>query len=209
MKNMVQIIFFLPLNIKSSFLLTQPCIHLLKVNNRNTRKRIEICSKLTIKTPERRHWRHSGVIIVNFEHVIAGWGWQYTGVPNNMLQVILLWMKTWTYNEIERSTLSRQFLMQNILKKVRRQNASNKPFVCINSSVIISSCIKVVAPCTLLITVKKHSFITGFLNKFTQNHFLNVRFSKFPWFFFGRFILLESELYWLSGSQIVNVYWSF
>ena len=25
------------------------------------------------KTPERRHWRHSGVFIVNFEHVIAGW----------------------------------------------------------------------------------------------------------------------------------------
>ena len=26
-----------------------------KVNNRNTRARCEICSKLTIKTPERRH----------------------------------------------------------------------------------------------------------------------------------------------------------
>ena len=30
-------------------------IYLLKVNNRNTRTRCEICSKLTIKTPERRH----------------------------------------------------------------------------------------------------------------------------------------------------------
>ena len=29
-------------------------IYLLKVNNRNTRKRCEICPKLTIKTPERR-----------------------------------------------------------------------------------------------------------------------------------------------------------
>ena len=29
-------------------------IYLLKVNNRNTRTRFEICSKLTIKTPERR-----------------------------------------------------------------------------------------------------------------------------------------------------------
>ena len=28
-------------------------IYLLKVNNRNTRTRIEICSKLKIKTPER------------------------------------------------------------------------------------------------------------------------------------------------------------
>ena len=30
-------------------------IYLLKVNTRNTRTRCEICSKLTIKTPERRH----------------------------------------------------------------------------------------------------------------------------------------------------------
>ena len=29
-------------------------IYLLKVNNRNTRTGCEICSKLTIKTPERR-----------------------------------------------------------------------------------------------------------------------------------------------------------
>ena len=29
-------------------------IYLLKVNSRNTRKRCEICSKLKIKTPERR-----------------------------------------------------------------------------------------------------------------------------------------------------------
>ena len=30
-------------------------IYLIKVNNRNTRKWCEICSKLTIKTSERRH----------------------------------------------------------------------------------------------------------------------------------------------------------
>ena len=30
-------------------------IYLFKVNNRNTRKRCEICLKLTIKTPERCH----------------------------------------------------------------------------------------------------------------------------------------------------------
>ena len=40
-----------------------------KVNNRNIRARCEICSKLTIETAERRHWRHSGVSIVNFEHI--------------------------------------------------------------------------------------------------------------------------------------------
>ena len=43
--------------------------YMFKVNSRNTRTRCEICSKLTIKTPERRHWRLSGVFIVNFEHI--------------------------------------------------------------------------------------------------------------------------------------------
>ena len=43
-------------------------IYPLKVSNRNTRARCEICSKLTIKTPERRHWCRSAVFIVNFEH---------------------------------------------------------------------------------------------------------------------------------------------
>ena len=44
-------------------------IYLFKFNKRNTRKRCEICLKLTIKTPKRCHWRRSGVFIVNFEHI--------------------------------------------------------------------------------------------------------------------------------------------
>ena len=43
-------------------------IYLLKVNNRNTRPRCEICSKLTIKT-DRRHRSRFGVFIVNFEYI--------------------------------------------------------------------------------------------------------------------------------------------
>ena len=43
--------------------------YMFKVNNRDTRTRFEICSKLTMKTPERRHWRRSGVFIINFELV--------------------------------------------------------------------------------------------------------------------------------------------
>ena len=27
------------------------------------------CSKLTMKTPEERHWRRSGIFIVDFEHI--------------------------------------------------------------------------------------------------------------------------------------------
>ena len=38
--------------------------YMFRVNHRNTRKRCEICLKLTLKTPER-----SGVFIVNFENI--------------------------------------------------------------------------------------------------------------------------------------------
>ena len=44
-------------------------IYPLKVNNRNTRIRSEICSKLTIKTPERAPWRRSIISVVNFEQI--------------------------------------------------------------------------------------------------------------------------------------------
>ena len=44
-------------------------IYLLKVNNRNTKRRFEVCSKLKIKTPERRHWYRSGVFTVKFEPI--------------------------------------------------------------------------------------------------------------------------------------------
>ena len=41
-----------------------------KNNNRNTRARCGICSKLTINISERCHWRRSGVVFfVNFEHI--------------------------------------------------------------------------------------------------------------------------------------------
>ena len=45
-------------------------IYLFKINKRNIRKNCDICSKLTIKTPERRHWRRFVVFIVNFEHIL-------------------------------------------------------------------------------------------------------------------------------------------
>ena len=42
-------------------------IYLFKVNKKKIRKTCKICSKLTIKTPERRR---PGVFIVNFEHIL-------------------------------------------------------------------------------------------------------------------------------------------
>ena len=48
--------------------------YMFKVNNRSTRARSEICSKLTIKTPE--HFTLcSSVSIANFEQVNTGWEW--------------------------------------------------------------------------------------------------------------------------------------
>ena len=43
--------------------------YMFKVNNRKARTMCEICSELTIKIPERRHWRRSVIFIVNFEHI--------------------------------------------------------------------------------------------------------------------------------------------
>ena len=42
--------------LKASFLCTLAGNYMFKVNNRNTRTRCDICSKLTIKIPERRQW---------------------------------------------------------------------------------------------------------------------------------------------------------
>ena len=54
-------------------------IYLSKVNNRNTRKSYEICSKLRIETPERRQLcisyftSFSNVSIADFEHINVTW----------------------------------------------------------------------------------------------------------------------------------------
>ena len=59
--------------------------YMFKVNNRNSRARCEICSKLTIKLPERHYWRHlvpvlfsitrfcSSLSIINFGQLNANW----------------------------------------------------------------------------------------------------------------------------------------
>ena len=60
---------------------------MLKVNKSNTRTRCDICSKLTIKTAERRRWRRSRVLIVNLLLTYftpcfsakANTGWQIPG----------------------------------------------------------------------------------------------------------------------------------
>ena len=50
-----------------SLLLLETNIHQFHVNNRSTSKRCEICLKLTINIPQRRHLPFSSVSIVDFE----------------------------------------------------------------------------------------------------------------------------------------------
>ena len=48
-------------------------IYLSKINHGNNKSMCNICSKLTIKTPEWRHWRRSGIFIVisqNGSHMV-------------------------------------------------------------------------------------------------------------------------------------------
>ena len=57
-------------NIPTAFYRCIPAVdYMFKVNTRNTRARCEICSKFTIKIPQRRHWRCFSVFFVNFEQI--------------------------------------------------------------------------------------------------------------------------------------------
>ena len=74
------------------------------VKNTNVRKNCEICPKLTIKTLKESQWRHSGVLIVNFEltsdlflvfsllplnkKIFAGRLWLFLAVFADTLQVL-------------------------------------------------------------------------------------------------------------------------
>ena len=47
----------------------QANMYLFKSNNINTGKRCEMCSELTVKTPEWRHWGRFGVFIVKVDYI--------------------------------------------------------------------------------------------------------------------------------------------
>ena len=49
--------------------LTQPAFTCSKLTIETLEQRCKICSKLTIKPPKRRQWRHFGGFIANFEHI--------------------------------------------------------------------------------------------------------------------------------------------
>ena len=74
----------------------QANIYLFKVNKKNSRKWCEICAKVTTKTPQRRQWHCSGVLIVNFEHI------------SNLFLVFYCWLwagKCWLGKSLTRSQI--------------------------------------------------------------------------------------------------------
>ena len=100
-------------------------IYLLKVNNINSRAGCEICSKLTIKTPERQQWRRFGSFLlslnifhffssastVNFEHLIAtGCGSFKTNIKlthfRPMLSFYTPWKVLWCSQEYKMKTFT-------------------------------------------------------------------------------------------------------
>ena len=105
-------------------------ICMFKVNNRNTRARCKICSKLTIKTPERRHWRNSAVFIVNFEHI------------SHLLLVFILlnlsrWMPAGCFSLIKETNRLLSTGMSNIYLKVtieKKWPTQNFDFLSLKSS---------------------------------------------------------------------------
>ena len=48
---------------------SQPAITCSKLTIEILEQELKLCSKLTIKTPERSQWGRSGVFIVNFEYI--------------------------------------------------------------------------------------------------------------------------------------------
>ena len=49
--------------------ISQPAITCSKLTIETLEQGVKYVKKLTVKTPKRRHWRRSGVLIVNFEHI--------------------------------------------------------------------------------------------------------------------------------------------
>ena len=62
------------IELESSALHIHPSRHLFfTIISGNTRTICEICSRSTIKTPERRHKHYSGIFLSKFEQVHADW----------------------------------------------------------------------------------------------------------------------------------------
>ena len=113
-------------------------IYWLKVKNRNTRTICEICSKLTIITPERRQWRLSGVYIVNSEQIsrivlcFCCWIWaskwrlgRHNRVNFDLLKRTLIWHIISIMKLVSRATNALGVILQKLLSELLYQLNEN------------------------------------------------------------------------------------
>ena len=77
--------------------------YMLRVHIRKTRTRWEICSNLTIKTPERRHWTCSYFFTINFTY--------FTRYSSIFIVVFLSWISI--YPRAERCHCSTVFFVNS------------------------------------------------------------------------------------------------
>ena len=86
-------------------------IYLCKDNNKNTWKRCKICSKLTIKIPERRHWSCPWIFIINFEQI------------SQIFHCLLYWLWTCIFQ------LSSLVFLKNVNTRATSINTSSNVFI--------------------------------------------------------------------------------
>ena len=134
--------------------------YMFKVNNRNTRTVCEICSKLTIKTPEWRHWRigvwTSAFVINPFQGNVP-----FQFPPENVTKLLAYW----------RFQRKRDFDLKNINWKIIAFacNAKSFPlavifyfvlFLCSTSGWTSKSCFCIF----FLLLLQTHVSNIGFIN---------------------------------------------
>ena len=103
------------------FLKYKADIYLLKVYNKKIKTMLEISSKLTKMTPERHHWRRSGVFIVNFEQISnivlvfsllfeqLNTGWDLPSLSAASLKI------TWQFFKLGNQKLSRNYRVVTLI----------------------------------------------------------------------------------------------
>ena len=113
-------------------------IYFFKVKNLDTRKKCEICSKLTIKTSERRR---SGIFVVNIEHKSSHWGPCQKSTMKFCVKIVIgFWQKSYHYC----LTGSRYSRMGQVKFKSKRPPSTN--FTCSILEYFAGSLLGVVIP---------------------------------------------------------------
>ena len=158
-------------------------IYLLKVSNRTTIKRYEICSRLTINTSERPYWRSSGAFIVYFEHIsylllcFYCWLWKskclvggflipnFEKIQHVNIALLLLTMSMYLSSELLLLFLHNRALRQNVVVITKTFDQKNFSVLLGNTFRCITEVNSYILPCAFLSKNFFHSFELSFYRK--------------------------------------------